>query len=217
MKIDASKSIVKVGDGRGFVVEYQQEWPLEAPKQFTTERVVITAAHCLPQIPQGVFDDDGKLYKNLLGLLDDRKLGVWAECMFVDPVSDIAILCAPHSPDLMKQNESFLELMNEAQPVRISRFQSWWGSPALVLSLKGEWLSVKVTYEPGYGLRISYTSQVWLPGMSGSPIVSNDGTAIGLISGAEDGGSGVYNPLLAHRLPAWLASAAILEPVGGEF
>ena len=106
MKTDASKSVVKVGD-RGFVVEYQQEWPPEAPKQFTTERVVITAAHCLPQIPQGVFDDDGKLYKNLLGLLDDRNLGVSAECMFVDPVSDIAILCAPKSPDLWKKMRHF--------------------------------------------------------------------------------------------------------------
>jgi len=51
MKTDASKSVMKVGDGRGFVVEYQQEWPPEAPNQFTTERVVTTAADCLPQIP----------------------------------------------------------------------------------------------------------------------------------------------------------------------
>lgn len=139
-KPDASESVVKVTpDGRGFVVEVEQEWPPEAgEKRFTlTERMVITAAHCLPQIPEHVFDDAGKRYRNLLRPLGDREPGVWAECLFVDPVSDIAILGAPDAQALSEQHEALLELMAKAHPVRMSRFRMP-DTTAWVLSLEGE-------------------------------------------------------------------------------
>jgi hypothetical protein len=208
MKTDASGSVVKVGEGRGFVVEYRQEWPpFEGKRQFTRERVVITAAHCLPQIPQDVFDDEGKLYKNLLGLLDDRKRGVWAECLFVDPVSDIAILGTPHLQDLSEKHEAFLELMNKANPVRISRLRMFDGR-ALVLSLKGEWLPIQVHYGPGNRRFWIEDSSPLQPGMTGSPIMTKGDTAIGLLSTAADHGVAAVHPLLAHRLPGWLALQA---------
>jgi hypothetical protein len=37
---DWIRSVIKVGDGRGFVVETERE-----------ERLIITAGHCLPQLP----------------------------------------------------------------------------------------------------------------------------------------------------------------------
>jgi hypothetical protein len=79
-------SVVRVGDGRGFVVEHRGK------------RLVLTAAHCLPR------DEDGNVimppphpwsylpertYPKLLGLLGAEPT-FWAECLFVNPVADIA-------------------------------------------------------------------------------------------------------------------------------
>lgn len=54
-------AIVKVGDGRGFLIGNQSPWPHR----------VITAAHCLPHLPpahRGSFTED-RTYANLLGPL----------------------------------------------------------------------------------------------------------------------------------------------------
>jgi hypothetical protein len=65
---DAKKrAVIRVGEGRGFVVKSRDR---NAP-----ERLVITAAHCLPGLPnvlEGPYGD--RTYKSLLGRLG-RDLG----------------------------------------------------------------------------------------------------------------------------------------------
>src|SRR5262249_22735021 len=138
-----SKSVVKVGEGRGFVVAYRQKLPPYDGKQVSYEmRLIITAAHCLPRIPQHLFDDAP--YTNLLGTLDASRRKVWAECLFVDPVADIAILVEPDAQRFCTVKDfdadAYQELVSACHPLRI-------GSPRPVaervwlMGLDGKWFS----------------------------------------------------------------------------
>jgi hypothetical protein len=91
----ATPAVLTVGDGRGFVVECEhQGHPM---------RIVITPAHCLPRFPPcGGEDQWDWTYKALLGPLG-QKPTVWAECIFADPVGDIAVLYQPDSQELSEQ------------------------------------------------------------------------------------------------------------------
>src|SRR4029450_8827952 len=83
----AKDAIIKVGEGRGFLVG-QSQWVYR----------VVTAAHCLPHLPPAhpaSFTGE-RTYANLLGPLEGPRT-VSAECVFVDPVSDIAVLSEPDS------------------------------------------------------------------------------------------------------------------------
>src|SRR5262249_32119348 len=74
----ASRAVLRVGDGRGFVVAGADE----------SYRYVITAAHCLPWLPPCMsFSklEECSAYQGLLGRLDGA-ITVWAECAFVDPI-----------------------------------------------------------------------------------------------------------------------------------
>ena len=82
MIVERLKSgVITVGHGRGFVVEG------------AGERLVITAAHCLPFLPpaQSFFGPKERAYGPLLAPLQDEPRA-WAVCRFVDPIADIAVL-----------------------------------------------------------------------------------------------------------------------------
>lgn len=70
-----SKSLVRVGNGRDFVVEERVN-----PRR----RWVLTAADCLPAIPalRGKREDWAETFRDLIGPLGART-SVWAECLFV--------------------------------------------------------------------------------------------------------------------------------------
>jgi hypothetical protein len=87
---------LKVGDGRGFVVD----------------RYIITAAHCLPRFPPC-------FSASLLGPLD-RPSTVWAECAFVDPIADIAVLCSPDNQELSKEAEACEGLVGGLTPQAVA-------------------------------------------------------------------------------------------------
>jgi hypothetical protein len=63
------------------------------------------------------------------------------------------------------------------------------------LSLEGEWLDCTVVHR-GRMLTVR-GGRVIASGMSGSPIIAMDGTAIGAVS------TGSMNPCLLHHLPGW--------------
>ena len=81
-----ASSVLRVGDGRGFVV---------ARRNYigNMERIVITAAHCLPHLPSShpARDLTEETYKRLLAPLGSKPV-IWATCLFVDPIADIAAL-----------------------------------------------------------------------------------------------------------------------------
>jgi hypothetical protein len=185
---EAKNAVVKVGDGRGFVVQYKHY------------RVVITAAHCLPCFPpcmsfSGLED---RTYKALLGPLGEQP-AAWAECLFVDPIGDIAVLGPPDDQELSDECEAYETLVDAAAVLPIADAPQ--DGPAWLLSLDGRWFRCNVRHNGGM-LRISAAEGIAC-GMSGSPIVAADGSAIGVVccGSVTEGGP---NPRLTHNLPAWL-------------
>ena len=125
---EAKRAILAVGDGRGFVV------------QGTHERFVITAAHCLPFLPPCASNSfaEQRTYKALLGSVGTEPT-VWAECLFADPVGDIAVLGPSERPDLFPAYE---ELTGVAATLSIVESPS--ETPAKLLSLDGHWFDCRV-------------------------------------------------------------------------
>jgi hypothetical protein len=106
----AQRAIVVVGDGRGFVV------PGDGNYNF-----IVTAAHCLPFVPppHPARNPNEYIYKNLIRPLD-RKRMVWAECLFVDTMADIALLGAPDNMELYKQYQGYGRVIDGIEPIAIS-------------------------------------------------------------------------------------------------
>jgi hypothetical protein len=213
MARNLTEAVVRVGYGRGFVAEHHHS------------RMVITASHCLP------VDSDGRLilppphpgrfleegtYQKLLGPLGGEPT-VWAECLFADPIADIAVLGSPDNQELSEQADAYEELVGNAVTLKIvdapkmvrkrARARVVMGhriAPvtyddareccARVLSLKGDWLKCMMKR---YHRGLLADEGLFEGGMSGSPILSLKGEAIGLIS--TDGQS----PVLTYCLPAW--------------
>jgi len=90
----------------------------------------------------------------------------------------------------------------------VSRTLSWSNSPhrarvAAVLTAHGGPLWVRNAGAPVEG------------GMSGSPIVTDDGFAIGVVASGGARGSDTQQPVLADRLPGWLLRDLGLTEAGG--
>jgi hypothetical protein len=195
----AKRAVLRVGGGRGFVVERRRHLGLE--------RVVITATHCLPQLPPAhPMAVEEQIYPLLLRRLTGKRTA-WAQCLFVDPVVDIAVLGQPDNQALCDEADAYDRLLDRMEPLRIAnapapseevcvfgelRFRrpTPGKGPGYVLSLEGRWLRGDVTYITRW---VGFTPMSLIaPGMSGSPILSAAGEAIGLIStGRRPGADGL--------------------------
>jgi hypothetical protein len=169
----ALSAVVGVGGGRGFVVERQG--------RFGSVRYVITAAHCLPErsngqaLPpaHGFSYTEERTYMDLLAPLG-KEPSVWCECLFVDPIADIAVLGAADNQELAEQAEAYEALVEAAIPLKIAeppgkpiaeevkqlkasekRFSTTgmvqWARrecPGFMLSLDNQWLPCVMQYAP---------------------------------------------------------------------
>jgi hypothetical protein len=167
----ARSAVVTVGDGRGFVVNCW--W----------KRVVISAAHCLPFFPpcHGMSYLEDRTYKTSLAPLGSEP-AVWAECLFADPIADIAVLGSPGDQELYDEANVYEALVESAIPIAIAdapeEGRGW------VLSLEQEWFGCTVKYmkQVDSALLICDTAQPIVGGMSGSPVISDEGAAIGIVA-----------------------------------
>src|SRR5262245_59824772 len=109
---ESVRAIVRVDGGRGFVV-----------RDALDKAYVLTAAHCLPSLPacHGAAPAGELTYDNLLGRLDDSHLSIAVECVFVDPVADIAVLASPDNQALAEAAEVY-----KWPGCRCCRRQRWW-------------------------------------------------------------------------------------------
>jgi hypothetical protein len=191
------EAIVTVGEGRGFVVGNPGRWPF-------AERLVVTAAHCLPYFPpcHSMSYLEERTYKALLGPLRQERT-VWAECLFADPVGDIAVLGPPDDQELGEQYDAYQALMTASAVLPISDPPE--NGPAWLLSLDGRWFRCVVNHNGG-PLWIADAVEGIVGGMSGSPILADDGSAIGVM--CTSGGTGEVhteggpNSRLVYNLPA---------------
>jgi hypothetical protein len=225
--------ILTVEKARGFVVETND--PL-------MDRLIITAAHCLPSLPAAenaaVFSDEST-YPNLLGPLGQPPT-VCAQCLFADPVSDLAVLGPPDNQALFDQWEAYQDLLNSVTPFPVSDAppdgQAW------LYSLDQRWFPCHIERVNQGPIWISGATEAIRGGMSGSPIKADDGSVIGLVSrssavldddalkklGPDDvidierdvvAGShreGGPQPVLARSLPVWLRDDLFDHSPGGK-
>jgi hypothetical protein len=206
-----SQSVKKVGrGGRGFVMETNR-----------SEKLIITAAHCLPRLPPRMTFSHPceRTYPRLIGELGKRKRPVTVECLFVDPVADLAVLGAPDNDegyDAFFENVSALPL----DKVKLSRRTVTLPIPpspgesitvrapprgesnAWLLSPSGKWFRCHVIAH-SRSLQITDAAESIEAGMSGSPIVDERGNAIGVVTTIVCGAQ----PCLARQLPGWLLEA----------
>jgi hypothetical protein len=183
--------VITAGSGRGFVVEG------------AGERLVITAAHCLPFLPpaQSFFGPKERAYGPLLAPLGDEPRA-WAVCRFVDPIADIAVLGSPDNPHA----DDYKALMGTATALSIGdpvRHPVNFWAPARLLSLDGRWFSCTIRHFGG-PLWITHAAERVSGGMSGSPIVAVAGTAIGVVCTITLPREGGPNARLSDNLPGWL-------------
>ena len=193
-----TRAVIRVGDGRGFIVYGPSHDP-----------IIITAGHCLPSFPpcHGSSYADERTYRALLGPLDKAPT-IWAECLFADPIADVAVVGPPDGEELIDEWEAYDVFVEPMKPFKIGAAP--WRGHGWVLSLDCRWLRCKVQHKGG---------ALWLSGvpieagMSGSPVIADDGSAIGVVclsSGGTDLGAhteGGPNPHLAICLPAWVLHA----------
>jgi hypothetical protein len=203
----AKRAVVTVGEARGFVVRDEREPSM--PRLF-----VITAAHCLPFFPPCASQShtEDRTYKKLLGPLGE-KATVWAECLFADPVGDIAVLGSPDNQELQSEADRYDALTGAAIPLPIGNAPE--DGQALLLSLDGRWFRCTAQHS-GAALWLFSAAEGIVGGMSGSPIVAEDGSAIGVVCNAAGGQDGVQRdsgpaPRLAYHLPAGLCPKGILN------
>lgn len=193
----ARKSVLAVREARGFVLG-------------TEPRVIVTAAHCLPRQPPP--HPNSELEERtwpLLGGLHEQGRSVWAECLFADPVADIAVLGAPDGQALYEEHDAYYDLINTLSGLQVSDTPEQ--SLGWLLGLDGQWFSCTIE-NIGGSLAISDVSATIEGGMSGSPILADDGTAIGAVCSSDsDGKSACGQPCLTRNLPGWL-----LRQIGTE-
>jgi len=208
--------VVKVGDGRGFIIEQRistanfgrKRFGKVRLRRFVERRLVVTAAHCLPKLPpaHALSYEEERTYQNLLGRLDSTEQNVWAQCFFVDPVADIAVLGCPDGQVFANEAESYETLTGDAAALLIGEARNGKG---WVLALDGiHWIPTKLQINSGLessSLEIGPTE----PGMSGSPVLNVRGRAIGVVvvgssvEGRMREESGPQ-PILTRSLPGWL-------------
>jgi hypothetical protein len=151
--IPADFKPVRVGDGHGFIIEGKY-----------SRRYVITAAHCLPELPPAHPASylHERTYRALLAPFGAAACSVWAECLFVDPVSDIAVLGSPDDQELSDEAELYEALLETGVAVEVSdpstqyRAQepltlggkTYIGPPLPVLTDCGAWLFSLDTPDP---------------------------------------------------------------------
>jgi hypothetical protein len=184
-------------------VEYAQINGTEAQMAQLT---YLLSAHCLlrdnkPRLPalhgEPGWDWD-TTYQKLLAPLGGEP-AAWAECLFVDPVGDIAVLGSPDNQALWEQADAYGEFVDaeEVTPLTISALEKTGVEPATLVAKDGKligdpatlfatsdgWvLSLKemtlrrCTIKTGKPLSpLAVIKGKIVGGMSGSPILSGQG------------------------------------------
>ncbi len=202
-------SVITVDKARGFVMEHRALFDFGGGFRRLRRRLVVTASHCLPHAPKmPCYSYKETTYAKLLGPLGEEP-SVWAECLFFDPVSDLAILGEPDNQELGEENEAFARLVDGRKPFTIAAPGTGEG---YMLALDGvSWQPTPlIVHENIWGTGLS--TGATLAGQSGSPIVDSTGRAVAVVSvGTEvlNGGNRTPvnrspQPILKLQLPSWV-------------
>jgi hypothetical protein len=196
---DPSRAVLRVANGRGFVVE-----------DFRGKRYVITTACTLLDT---LFHEDPlneRAYKLLAEL--GSELSTWAEIVFNDMVADLAVLRSPDIHTSREQTSDYSALLEKYEPLAIADAPK--DGDVRVMSSDGRWFDCRVE-RPGdsHAIWLSWTAEPVTSDMAGSPIVLLDGRAIGVVrdgvgTGVDEGWT--MNPNLVQDLPLRLLSGFVV-------
>jgi hypothetical protein len=170
----AQRAVITVGEGRGFVVEGRRDY------------LVITTGHCLPFVPpcDAYASCKERTYPNLLGPLGEAPT-VSAECQFINPVADIAVLGPPDRDAAGYEKwDAYRALLADMVALPILATAPEEGT-ALLLSLSGNWFEC-IADQTGGMLWLSNAAEPIQGGMSGSPVLTPAGACIGIIGNSPD-------------------------------
>ena len=187
----ARRAVVRVtSGGRGFIV-HSKEGPM-----------IVTAAHCLPKLPSAhpMRHLNEKTYENILGPLSVDEPTLWAECLYVDPMADVAVLAGPDSQEYDDKYEAFIFWVEEVPPLQVSQRDPRDGERAWLLSLDAQWEVCQVQVVGRRRMFLRTSGAGIAAGMSGSPILLDDGTVIGLVSLSCN----AMQPRVSECLPNWI-------------
>jgi hypothetical protein len=217
IKLPEVSSVLQVGAGRGFIFdqkvrppgwgrpEVEKLGPLLRP--FVVHRRIITAAHCLPHFPEPhAWESHDQVYPNLLGVLGEEP-SVYGLLVFADPIGDIAVLGSPDCQEMYEQSAAYEELVEPLKAIPLGNAETGKG---WMLSLDKPYRWEPTTLNTDYG---SLLSGPTLGGQSGSPILNEEGQAVGVVSigtMSENGKELVSSqnngpqPMPKLNLPAWM-------------
>ena len=191
----STRLLVRVGDGRGFVVE----------ERLGSRRLVVTAAHCLPEFPRTPLDREAwrETTRDILGPLG-AETSVWAQVLSADPISDVAVLGSPDDQELGAQADTYGKLVHSIRPLKVGGAIPWdTPAPARLIALDGRPIEGVVRHIGG-GLYADNLTGPIGGGMSGSPVLNQAGEAIAFVSqSSETNGrtTGGHLPRLVDCLP----------------
>jgi len=192
-------------------------------------RYVVTAAHCLRRWlpPAGFLADRWDCtWRNFIGPFGGPRR-VWAQCVFVDPVTDIAVLGSPDNQALNEQADAY-EALTEAAvvlevgalPIKLCQLsppvtiegETYQSPPLPVISEHPGWL-FSLPNRRWFGCTLSHNGRALgikdaaediISGMSGSPILSAQGQVVGVLCNSLGDREGLMQASLAAHLPGWL-------------
>lgn len=189
----ARRGIVTVGEGYGFVAEAENG-----------DRIVITsfrsASSAGPDGQDPLSYPVQPVYTARIGAFGQRP-DVSAECLFANPLADLAILGAPDDERGLEEIERYYELVTGASSIGISEIPA--NASALLFSPDGEWFTCRVSRHLDGPLWIKDAAEDIPCSMSGSPIFSRTGAAVGVLCTTHSKEASGPNARLMRDLPAW--------------
>ena len=188
----ARRGIVTVGEGFGFVAEAENG-----------DRIVITSFHCISSADfegqDPLIDPVPPIYSAQLGAFGEKPT-VWADCLFANPLVDLAILGSPDERG-PEDIERYYALVTGASSIGISEIPP--NASGLLFSPHGEWFTCTVSRHLDGPLWIKDAAEDIPCGMSGSPIFSRTGAAVGILCSTDSREPSGPNARLMRDLPGW--------------
>lgn len=197
----AKRAVISVGSGRGFIATAGDY------------RRIVTAAHCLPldRLPTPHLSNSvcELTFPKIAGRRTANRLTIWGELSLYSLTDDLAVLSEPdgecgeqHCVRYEKFTKQAIPIGRSPDAVAPHLWLKHAGWAAWTLSLIGEWQKC-VVQNNGRSLTLDTDLKIE-SGMSGSPIISERGVAIGVISTGRSGFGENHHPSLSDCLPPWL-------------
>lgn len=170
-------------------------------------RCVVTAAHCLPGLPDPTHPCNNRIEVALRGLSTGHAAN--ARVAFADASSDLAIVAsAGGGTDLSIEDEEgdFETLISKSAPasVRVNAPDAELWFRVTLRTHEGQWVAgkAKVLCDYPYWLAI-HTEDDIREGTSGAPVFDDNGKVVGIVAFSATGTDFTCGPCLPIALPAW--------------